>query len=452
MGAGRSRIFSPAPHALRRSGSLPAPSPYRVQMTSISAAPAWSTTSEGRRVARYDKMHLFRFTAGDERYDETRTLEPGERPVALDSPFGRLALSVCYDVRFPELYRALGAFDVMFVPSAFTVPTGAAHWETLLRARAIENQAYVIAPAQGGTHAGGRRTYGHSMIVDPGARSSRVQRRRRGRRACRDRPSAHPRGPSITARECQPENELILDTAKTTLLAPFDLEAAKLERVFGTLAARNVDYADLYFQYSRSEGWSLEEGIVKSGSFNIDQGVGVRAVSGEKTAFAYSDEISFAALRGRGEGDCAPSPRPGRRGTSRPAPRRLPRRRSTRRIDPIASLASDAEGRAAGDARAQVPRARPARHAGDGEPRRRIRGGAGRARRRHARRRRAAAGAPVGAGDRRAERPARERHGGRRRALRLLALHRRGARRVRASRPCRRRSPTWRRARRRPAR
>jgi len=121
----------------------------------------------GRRVARYDKMHLFRFEAGDERYDESRTLEAGESAVAVQSPFGRLALSVCYDVRFPELYRELGDFDAMFVPSAFTVPTGAAHWETLLRARAIENQAYVIAPAQGGWHASGRRTYGHSMIVDP---------------------------------------------------------------------------------------------------------------------------------------------------------------------------------------------------------------------------------------------------------------------------------------------
>jgi TldD protein len=89
---------------------------------------------------------------------------------------------------------------------------------------------------------------------------------------------------------------LILETAEQTLLAPFDLETAKLQRVFGTLMARKVDYADLYFQYSRFEGWSLEEGIVKSGSFNIEQGVGVRAVSGEKTAFAYSDEISFNAL------------------------------------------------------------------------------------------------------------------------------------------------------------
>jgi nitrilase len=122
----------------------------------------------GRRVGRYDKMNLFRFQGGGtENYDEARTLEPGTKPLAIASPFGRLALSVCYDVRFPELYRGLGEFDVMFVPSAFTVPTGAAHWETLLRARAIENKAYVVAPAQGGTHPGGRRTWGHTMIVDP---------------------------------------------------------------------------------------------------------------------------------------------------------------------------------------------------------------------------------------------------------------------------------------------
>lgn len=121
----------------------------------------------GKRVARYDKMHLFRFDGRDERHDEARTLEPGDAPVALATPFGRLALSVCYDVRFPELYRRVGEFDAMLVPSAFTVPTGAAHWETLLRARAVENQAYVVAPAQGGRHPTGRRTYGHSMIVDP---------------------------------------------------------------------------------------------------------------------------------------------------------------------------------------------------------------------------------------------------------------------------------------------
>ena len=122
----------------------------------------------GRRVARYDKMHLFRFDGGaSEQYDEARSLEPGARAVAVQSPFGRLALSICYDVRFPELYRSLGEFDVMFLPSAFTVPTGRAHWELLLRARAVENQAYVVAPAQGGLHGSGRRTYGHSMVVDP---------------------------------------------------------------------------------------------------------------------------------------------------------------------------------------------------------------------------------------------------------------------------------------------
>jgi nitrilase len=121
----------------------------------------------GKRVARYDKMHLFRFEGREERHDESRTLEGGDAPVALDTPFGRFALSVCYDVRFPELYRSLGEFDALFVPSAFTVPTGQAHWEILLRARAVENQAYVIAPAQGGRHESGRRTYGHTMIIDP---------------------------------------------------------------------------------------------------------------------------------------------------------------------------------------------------------------------------------------------------------------------------------------------
>ena len=122
---------------------------------------------QGKCVARYDKRHLFRFRQGEESYDEARTVEAGGKPVAVESPFGRLGLSVCYDVRFPERYRELGEVDVIFVPSAFTVPTGQAHWEPLLRARAIENQAYVVAPAQGGTHASGRRTYGHTMIVDP---------------------------------------------------------------------------------------------------------------------------------------------------------------------------------------------------------------------------------------------------------------------------------------------
>jgi predicted amidohydrolase len=126
--------------------------------------------AQGRRAARYDKIHLFGFQSQDapgERYHEARTIEPGDTPVALDSPYGRLGLSVCYDVRFPELYRSYAPVDILFVPSAFTVPTGRAHWEVLLRARAIENLAYLVAPAQGGKHPSGRSTWGHSLVIDP---------------------------------------------------------------------------------------------------------------------------------------------------------------------------------------------------------------------------------------------------------------------------------------------
>jgi nitrilase len=122
---------------------------------------------DGTRVARYDKIHLFRFTQGSEDYDEAATISAGSTPVVLPAPFGRVGLSICYDVRFPELYRALGDVALLVVPAAFTVPTGEAHWETLLRSRAIENQCYVLAAAQGGTHPGGRRTWGHSMLIDP---------------------------------------------------------------------------------------------------------------------------------------------------------------------------------------------------------------------------------------------------------------------------------------------
>jgi deaminated glutathione amidase len=121
----------------------------------------------GRRVARYDKIHLFGLALEGNNFDEARTIEAGGQPVALDTPFGRAGISVCYDVRFPELYRRAGPVDLWFVPSAFTAVTGQAHWEVLLRARAIENQCYVVAPAQGGLHPNGRRTHGHSMIIDP---------------------------------------------------------------------------------------------------------------------------------------------------------------------------------------------------------------------------------------------------------------------------------------------
>jgi predicted amidohydrolase len=121
---------------------------------------------QGRLAARYDKIHLFGLDLGAERFSEARTILPGATVRVVDTPFARLGLSVCYDLRFPELYRAMDAVDLILVPSAFTATTGDAHWEVLLRARAIENQACVLAPAQGGVHPNGRRTHGHSMVVD----------------------------------------------------------------------------------------------------------------------------------------------------------------------------------------------------------------------------------------------------------------------------------------------
>lgn len=126
--------------------------------------------ADGRRVARYDKIHLFdvAIPGRNEQYLESRHVTPGDAIVLADTPVGRLGMSVCYDMRFPELYRELVARGAQWLsaPSAFTVPTGRAHWETLLRARAIENLCYVVAPAQSGTHTSGRETYGDTLIVD----------------------------------------------------------------------------------------------------------------------------------------------------------------------------------------------------------------------------------------------------------------------------------------------
>jgi deaminated glutathione amidase len=126
----------------------------------------------GERVARYDKIHLFRFNKGKEDYDESRTIAPGKEVASFklateDGVRLRVGLSICYDLRFPELYRAMPQPDLILVPSAFTATTGRAHWEVLLRARAIENLAYVLAPAQGGRHQNGRSTYGHTVLIDP---------------------------------------------------------------------------------------------------------------------------------------------------------------------------------------------------------------------------------------------------------------------------------------------
>jgi nitrilase len=125
----------------------------------------------GRRVGRYDKVHLFdvRVPESEEAYRESRSTMPGARPLLVEAPWGVIGVAVCYDLRFPELFRWLSAegADLIALPAAFTFRTGQAHWEPLLRARAIENLCYLVAAAQTGTHPGGRQTYGHSMIIDP---------------------------------------------------------------------------------------------------------------------------------------------------------------------------------------------------------------------------------------------------------------------------------------------
>jgi len=167
------RFLSDAARALQMwivGGTLPlqTATPDRVRNTTLVFDPS------GACVARYDKIHLFYFDDGREQYHEGRVIEAGNTPVqfdllARDGHRWRVGLSVCYDLRFPELYRAHASAgsDLLLVPSAFTHTTGQAHWEVLLRARAIENLAYVLAPAQGGLHENGRHTWGHSMLVDP---------------------------------------------------------------------------------------------------------------------------------------------------------------------------------------------------------------------------------------------------------------------------------------------
>lgn len=144
-------------------GSVPlaSPDPDKVYNSCLVYA------DSGEQVARYDKIHLFGLQLGHEHYAEEKTIKAGDKVVTVDSPFGRIGLSICYDLRFPELFRLMNNVDIILAPAAFTAITGKAHWEVLVRARAVENMAYVIAPGQGGYHVSGRETNGDSMIVDP---------------------------------------------------------------------------------------------------------------------------------------------------------------------------------------------------------------------------------------------------------------------------------------------
>lgn len=145
-------------------GSVPITSPDadRIYNTTLVFDPT------GEVCCRYDKVHLFGFSRNGESYDESVTIKPGTNsPQTFETPFGRVSIGICYDLRFPEFFRTMGEVDLMVLPASFTYTTGSAHWEILLRARAIENQCYVLASAQGGKHANGRRTWGHSMLVGP---------------------------------------------------------------------------------------------------------------------------------------------------------------------------------------------------------------------------------------------------------------------------------------------
>jgi nitrilase len=144
-------------------GSVPlwSADPGKVRNTSL------VFNDQGEQIARYDKIHLFGFEMNGEKYRESNTIEAGDEVVVFDSPFGRVGVAICYDLRFPELFRRMQPVDLIVVPAAFTETTGRAHWEVLLRARAIENLAYVLASAQGGFHRNGRETHGDSMIIDP---------------------------------------------------------------------------------------------------------------------------------------------------------------------------------------------------------------------------------------------------------------------------------------------
>lgn len=267
----------------------------------------------GERVARYDKLHLFDVDVADARgrYRESDDYAFGQKIVVADTPVGRLGLTVCYDLRFPELYTALreAGAELITAPSAFTAVTGAAHWQVLVRARAIETQCYLLAAGQGGVHPRGRETFGHRRSLGPGPGRAAAGRSGAAGGARRRRtggyPPAHAGGGAQTifpagrtaAGAYGVNMSELLSSVSQQLLAPGGLELDSLPGILHELNGPGIDAADLYFQSQVSESWMLEDGIVKEGSFNLDQGVGVRAQSGEKTGFAYSNAITAEALK-----------------------------------------------------------------------------------------------------------------------------------------------------------
>eukprot|EP00659_Diplonema_papillatum_P007055 gene7055-10883_t len=277
-------------------GTLPLPP--KDQPNAKSNACSLLIDDQGEIVARYDKLHLFDVDVADARgrYRESDDYAHGSQVVVADTPVGRLGLTVCYDLRFPELYselRAAGA-ELITAPSAFTAVTGAAHWDVLIRARAIETQCYLLAAAQGGVHPGPRETFGHAAIIDPWGRV--LAQQDQGEAVLLAERDSSEQASIRTRMPVAGHRRFFSQGAHEHLLAPGGVTIESLQTVLGDLAGPGIDAADLYFQGQISESWALEDGIVKEGSFNLDQGVGVRAQSGEKTGFAYSNAITLEAL------------------------------------------------------------------------------------------------------------------------------------------------------------
>jgi predicted amidohydrolase len=296
--------------ARRRHRALASPDPGRV----FNACLVFGT--DGSRVARYDKIPPVRVRARTTSASTSRPRPARARAGGLRHAVRARGLSICYDLRFPSCIARSGRST-----AARAVGVHAHHRPgALARAagRARDREPVLRAGAgQGGRHASGRRTFGHSLLLDPwGERVAELadgegvvagpldpSASRASGPCCRRCRTARYSGwmnavlsPASFAASAAPAADERLAIARQALLAPHGIDDAMLLRSLGSIFEHKVDYADLYFQYTRSEGWSLDEGIVKSGSFSIDQGVGVRAVSGDKTAFAYSDEIGRGPL------------------------------------------------------------------------------------------------------------------------------------------------------------
>ncbi|KAF1858332.1 hypothetical protein Lal_00014836 [Lupinus albus] len=382
----------------------------------------------GQHVGRYDKIHLFGFNKGSESYDEARTIVPGETVGSFDAPFGKVGLAICYDLRFPELFRAMGDCALIVVPAAFTHTTGLAHWEVLLRARAIENQCYVLASAQGGLHKNDRRTFGHSMLIDPWGEVKDVL----------------PEGEGVVSGEIDPDfiaKTRCNDSIRTESLLPRCRARRPVDAIRAGRRQADHDAGDHVHAQGRLcrpvfpvyQERRLEPGRRHRQERQLFDRPGCRRacrVGRQDRVFVLGRDFAGrpAGRRRRHAHDRARGCRPREGRLKHPAVRRP---RAVPAARPARLARRHRESRAAGAHRKDRPRQGSARRAGDGRPRGRVRRRARRAQRRRAGGRHPSARARVRHRHRRAERPARNGLVGRRRPLRLFVLQRRAAGKIR---------------------